>query len=297
MISSFDIDERGGSSWRQSVTTQLAFNPSPFNDDHRPFMDIAPDNGLPPLVLMHGFLMSRAVWNDNIEGLSSKARLVRLELLAHGRSPTPLEESAYQLDNYVETLEALREHLGYRQWTLCAHSLGAALALNYAIARPGSISGIVFTNSTAGLGRLQDRASSALGEDFREGLRQGRSELLLQMNAHARNMRYVSDQVKEALLKDSELLNPVGIERNLRFLEPFIGIRDKDANFPMPVLLVNGRRERQFQPFKDDALERYPDWHYAELDGGHSINAQMPDAFNALVIDFLKNVVAAARSD
>lgn len=268
----------------------LEFHPSPFNDSARPFMDIGPVNDRPPLVLIHGFLMSRAIWNNNIQEMSGYARLIRLELLGHGRSPTPKDDGAYLLANYVETLERVREHLGYSRWTLCAHSLGAALALNYAIACPRSISGIVFTNSSAGLGPLQDRASTALSDDFRAGLRNGRKDLLLEMSAHARNIRFISDDLRDALLDDSELLDPVGIERNLRFLEPFIGIHDKQAEFPMPVLLVNGRRERRFQPFKDAALKRYPEWHYAELDCGHSVNAQMPDAFNAIVEDFLSTI-------
>ena len=55
----------------------------------------------------------------------------------------------------------------------------------------------------------------------------------------------------------------------------------------MPVLIVNGRWEKAFQPFVEQAKELIGDLTVVTLEGGHAINAERPDEFNAAVIDFI----------
>src|SRR5262245_51315278 len=57
--------------------------------------------GGPHLLLVHGFLSSRAHWLLNLEALSTRFRPVVIELLGHARSPTPNDPSKYSPDAYV----------------------------------------------------------------------------------------------------------------------------------------------------------------------------------------------------
>ena len=52
----------------------------------------------PYLLLVHGFLSSRAQWRPNLEGLRRFCRPVVVELWGHGRSPTPDDPEAYRVE-------------------------------------------------------------------------------------------------------------------------------------------------------------------------------------------------------
>ena len=52
-------------------------------------------------------------------------------------------------------------------------------------------------------------------------------------------------------------------------------------------MLVNGRWETAFQEHVPTAAARIPDFHLVELDGGHSINVEQPEAFDRAVLDFV----------
>ena len=45
----------------------------------------------PVLLLVHGFMSSRAQWMPNLAALGEIAQLAVVELLGHGRSPAPAE--------------------------------------------------------------------------------------------------------------------------------------------------------------------------------------------------------------
>ena len=62
---------------------------------------------------------------------------------------------------------------------------------------------------------------------------------------------------------------------------------DRLHQLVMPMLLINGRFERKFQPIVDDVRQLAPDIEIVHLDGGHSVNIAQPAAFDATVLDFV----------
>ena len=105
----------------------------------------------PYLLLVHGFLSSRAHWLLNLQALGTSFRPVVIELFGHARSPTPDDAAAYSPDAYVEEFEAIRELLGADRWFVCGQSLGAALTLRYSLDHPDRVTAQVFTNSNSAL--------------------------------------------------------------------------------------------------------------------------------------------------
>ena len=57
-----------------------------------------------------------------------------------GRSPS---QGPFDIESFVEDLEALRRHWGHERWIVGGHSWGAALALFYALAHPEKTIGII----------------------------------------------------------------------------------------------------------------------------------------------------------
>ncbi|WP_336211656.1 alpha/beta fold hydrolase [Nonomuraea sp. LPB2021202275-12-8] len=81
-----------------------------------------------------------SVYLGDLGGLSSRRRLILLDLRGTGRSATPEDTASYRCDRLVDDVEALREHLGLPRMDLLAHSGGTNLATLYAARYPEKVS-------------------------------------------------------------------------------------------------------------------------------------------------------------
>ena len=59
----------------------------------------------------------------------------------------PEDETAITLDNSIADFEALRDELGYAQWTVLGTSWGGMIAMDYASKHPESLKGLVLVDS------------------------------------------------------------------------------------------------------------------------------------------------------
>ncbi len=91
----------------------------------------------PAVALVHGLGGFAASWRQTIEALTSRATVLAPDLPGFGRSAKP--RTRYDLDFFAATLDGFLQSLGVRHVTLIGHSLGAAVALAYALRHPGRI--------------------------------------------------------------------------------------------------------------------------------------------------------------
>jgi len=101
----------------------------------------------PVLLLLHGFLSSRAQWIPNIKNLCEFCRPVTAELWGHGSSPAPGEAKYYKAAGYSEAFETLRKEIGVGSWFVCGQSFSAGLIANYSLQHPEVVRGQILTNS------------------------------------------------------------------------------------------------------------------------------------------------------
>ena len=81
----------------------------------------------PPLVLLHGWCMSSAVWRFQLETLGRTFRVLALDLRGHGRSEAGSD--GHDFSGFAEDLQAFFQHLNLHDTLLAGWSLGAQLAL------------------------------------------------------------------------------------------------------------------------------------------------------------------------
>lgn len=87
----------------------------------------------PAVVLLHGLGGFAESWRWNIEALAERAVVYALDLPGFGQSAKP--RARYGLDFFAGALGAFLDTLGLGRVSLVGHSLGAAVALAYALAR------------------------------------------------------------------------------------------------------------------------------------------------------------------
>lgn len=250
--------------------------------------DVHPGNG-PYLLLVHGFLSSRAQWLPNLAALSQVTRPVVIELFGHGHSPAPDDPAPYHPEAYVEAFEQLRQQLGAERWFLCGQSLGAALTMRYALTYPEHVIAQVFTNSSAALADaawVQARRASALEQA--ESIEREGYAALEKLRVHPIHATRLPQDVHTALLADARRHTPPGIARTLRYTTPNASVRERLGDLRVPTLLVCGEREKRFEANRHFAAQAIPALQIVGTPAGHAVNIEAAAAFDQATGDFVR---------
>ncbi len=242
----------------------------------------------PHLLLMHGFLMSRAQWRPNLEQLARVARPVVVELWGHGKSPAPDDPSLYHPDAYVAQFESIRQRLGIERWWLCGYSLGAGLTIRYALTHPERIAGHVFTNSTSGFAdTLQVDAWRNSAADAAQKVEAGGIDAIERMPVHPRHAKRLPGELYDALMREAAALSPTGVANTLRYTNPNATIRGRVTENAVPALLICGTAETRFAVHREFARAQMPHLSIVDLAVGHGVNMEDPVGFNRAVREFI----------
>jgi pimeloyl-ACP methyl ester carboxylesterase len=243
----------------------------------------------PYLLLVHGFLSSRSQWLPNIEALSKVVTPVIIELFGHGRSPSPKDPQAYTPQGYVKVFEQIRQALSARRWFICGQSLGASLTLHYALSHPKRIQAQIFTNSRSAFYKTDKQLSMRTSKKFSiHMLLEKGTTVLERLPIHPIHARHLSADIKSALVSETANLDPIGVANLMRYTRPETSVRDKIHTNQVPALLVSGRYEKGFQPYRDFVASAMPYLEIIDLDAGHAVNLGDSEGFNKAVTAFIK---------
>jgi len=93
--------------------------------------------------------------------------------------------------------------------------------------------------------------------------------------------------VEDELVRDAELISLRAMAQTITVTVPGLSAADRLGEIAVPTLLVNGRREKSFQPLRDLAAARIPGVQVVDLEGGHPVNLDCATEFDAAVTTFL----------
>jgi pimeloyl-ACP methyl ester carboxylesterase len=98
----------------------------------------------PPLLLVHGYLWSGAVWEDVFPHLSRRFRVIVPDLPGFGESEKPSPTRyAYGCEAFAESLVDLVAALGVGRVSVCGHSMGGAVGIVLAAQHPDLVDKLV----------------------------------------------------------------------------------------------------------------------------------------------------------
>ncbi len=252
-----------------------------------PYFEVHDEGHGPHLLFLHGFLSSRAQWRPNLAGLTPFCRPVLVELFGHGRSPAPSDPQAYTVANYLAAFEAIRHQVGAERWVVCGQSFGAGLVIQYALRHPERVPGVVLTNSLSAMTPKGNPDRESQQHDRIDAIKKGGREGLESIRIHPRHAKRLPEDAKRELVEDAARISLDGVVHSWQTTSPNLSIVDVLGQLPMPALLVNGIWEKRFQPMRDEAARLLPGLKIVDLDGGHSVNMEAPDGFNAAVREFV----------
>jgi len=97
------------------------------------------------VILAHGVGMAAEIWSPQIAALSRQHEVMAYDLLGHGGSALPPEDP--RLSDYAGQLLAMMDGLGIAQAHVIGHSMGALVALEFALAHPERVRSVVALNA------------------------------------------------------------------------------------------------------------------------------------------------------
>lgn len=256
----------------------------------------AGDEGDHPALLIHGYTGNLRNWALTVPVLRAAGyQTLSADSPGHGGSAAPGNFESYALHNVAETLHQLAEGLEHLPAVVLGHSMGGAIAEEFALRHPRDVRALVLIGSAGG-DSGPDRED--LSDDM-EALRAaweagGMAAVFEHQLAHGK--RRGLDGLPEAaiaLLRDEFARTSFeGFEYGslaLRVRHPTL---DRLRQLTCPTLVVRGEHEYpELVKVSDDLAATIPGARLEVIAGaGHSPQIEAPEAFNAVLTDFLSGL-------
>jgi len=99
------------------------------------------------MVLLHGFMESKTIWDDFIEILQNDFTVISIDLPGHGRSE--LVDEIHSMHLMAETVKTVLEAEKIEKAVIAGHSMGGYVALQFAVDNEEMVKGLVLFHSNA----------------------------------------------------------------------------------------------------------------------------------------------------
>ncbi len=242
-----------------------------------------------PLVLIHGWALSRSEWDGQVELLLPHYKVIRYDRRGFGESSGKPDFTADPAD-----LKALLETLGHPRAHILGHSQGGGVALTFAVRYPEMVEGLILfgTGPPAGFGLAWDGADAFPFAEWTEIARtHGVDSLKEAMSSMAANM--FPGRPDGARRARTELVSYRGLDlidpaAPSNLVEP--ARVDELRTVRAPTLVIVGEYEMPYMQVVADALT-YGITGAKKVvvpGGGHAVNWVEPERFVAEILRFLR---------
>jgi 3-oxoadipate enol-lactonase len=262
--------------------------------DDRFGYDAAGDQGMPPLVFLHGIGGAARAWRGQLDFFEDRYRTIAWDMPGYGGSAPLLAVSIAAL---ADALEDFLLRIGATKPILVGHSIGGMVVQQLLVKNPRIARAVVLAQTSPAFGKPDgDWQKSFIGARLRpldrgETLAALAPSLVKELvgdDPDSRGMELARDcmaSVPEATYR-ATLLALMGFD--LRGALKAIGI---------PTLVLSGSKDNNAPaPMMAKMATYIPSSKYVELEGvGHLANLERPGAFNAALDDFLKVNMAATQ--
>jgi pimeloyl-ACP methyl ester carboxylesterase len=227
----------------------------------------------PTLVVLHGAVLNRRMWDPVVEHLSADFAIAAPDLPGHGARAV----DSFTMAAACEVVRETVAQLAGARVVLCGDSLGSYVALAAAPALGDVLAGAVLGGCTAsfrGLATLPYLAQIALTRLVPAAALETRLAAQLGRDYAA------GPGIVEAGLRPAAFAEAV---HELRRAD----VRAALARFPAPVVLVNGTRDWNHRLGERGAMAARPDAELRHVVGaGHGVSLQRPVEFAAVIRGF-----------
>ena len=243
----------------------------------------------PVALFVHGALGSRSYWHSNISALQEVCKPVVVELWGHGLSPSPRDLARYEPSGYVAEFDRIRVELEAEMIWLVGQSMGAALTMHYAVAKPHRVIGMIITNSASGFADPDEwrERNLTLVKQIADQVELEGVECLRDSWVNPGRSRRIHPDTRELLSKEFSEHSAQGIVDSFRTTNYSLPLGESVRDISVPVLFTHGVEEERFQKHLS-RVRLIPQVEIVDLPASHAVNAHDPAGWNQATIAFIK---------
>lgn len=241
------------------------------------------------VVLVHGVGMAQAIWQPQVAALAPRFQVITYDMLGHGGSVVP--PGGGTLDAYAGQLRALLDHLDIAAAHVVGHSMGALVALEFALTHPARTRSVaalnaVFERSPEQRAAVESRAAALKAEGLGE-------------TVAPTMQRWFGDPVPAELQEAAALterllrsVDPAGYARTYELFARSDRVHtERLPSLAAPALFVTADGDLNSSPSMSHAMAALvPKGRAQVIDGArHMMTVTHPQAVNDALIGFLES--------
>jgi 3-oxoadipate enol-lactonase len=239
-----------------------------------------------PLVFLHAFPLNRRMWDPQAAALSSRLRVITIDLRGHGESDAPLWH--YSLDQAAGDVVGLLDHLSIEKAVFVGLSMGGYICFSLYRHHSARVLGLVLADTRAGADTDEGRIGRF--ETAQTAYRQGApaiADLMIPKLLAPRTVQTRPDlvQLVRAMIQGNQISGIAG---------DLMAMAERPDSLPMlpaitcPTLVMVGQEDVPTPPSESRLMaEQIPGARLAIIpEAGHLSNLEQPDRFNRVVEEF-----------
>ena len=247
----------------------------------------------PPMVLIHGGLVDRRMWDEQFEIFAEQYRVIRYDVRWHGHSIGNGEDHSLEEDLY-----ALLQHLEIDQAAIVGLSLGGRIAIDFTLRHPEMVSALVVVGPGLSGFQLVDTENSDNQSLMIEAWKSENWDDAVEYfqrnwtDGPSRAPEDVDPGVREKVRKmasENVRLPMDGRGRARRLTPPAAEVLEQ---IEAPTLLILGELDMpDIFSIADLITSRVEGAKRVVIPGAaHMVNMEQPEEFNRAVLEFLSNL-------
>ncbi|MET8142383.1 alpha/beta fold hydrolase [Sphaerisporangium sp. NPDC005288] len=237
----------------------------------------------PALLLIHGSASSTRSWDPLVPLLAASHRVIRIDLLGHGRSAKPAGPG-YALPDQAHRVGVAMDRLGAGRVVVIGHSSGGAVATALAEQRPGLVDALALINTGPSLDAFIASESAAISPS-----QWPPTDELIRRFASTGFSR-PGYRIPQELLDEVRFMTYHTLTATMQGTRDYLEQRalpDRLAPLGKPLLVIFGADDRRWRSSSAAGYHAVPGAEVVLLPGlGHSPNLEDPPRTATLLLAF-----------
>jgi 3-oxoadipate enol-lactonase len=245
-----------------------------------------------PLLFIHGYPLSRKIWEPQMNDLRDQATLISIDLRGHGNSYAFV--GPYSMDLLANDCKLLLDELNIKvPVVVCGLSMGGYVAMAMYHNFPDLFKGMILTSTRSGSDSPEGKINRdiAINQAYQHGpnyIAESMLQKLFSPVTHSNNPNLLT--MIHDVIANTSIQGIVGALQ---------GMRDRPDSTPLltkiscPAIIIHGVDD-QLIPLKDAELmaQQIPNSRLIKItNAGHLPNLEQPKIYNRFVQDFLLSLV------
>lgn len=245
--------------------------------------------GAPAVLLIHGSAGSTAWWDPVVPALAGACRVIRVDLLGHGRSSSPPGD--YGIPAHARRVGATLDRLGAGGVTVIGHSMGCMVATALAEQRPDKVAALALIDMAPSLD-----AAAPEGLLVRLLLTRFPGRLLWRLRTETTIRKAMRSaftrpvEIPGAIIEATLGMTHRALAGTARGSLAYMGqhsLPDRLAALGVPVLVIFGTEDARYLSSSAVDYQIVPDARVELLPGvGHTPMMEDPQATGSLLLEF-----------